>query len=914
MNEELEGIIREIDNTPLGPDELQLIQEGIDLAREYHAPKYEYRMRLRLMASLNHIGRCSDVIENFAWCLEQHNANPQDFPINPDSNIADLGWIYSWVISLLSLNNDISLTELQNSISEYLNFCQRNQLSLAHPYIVLGKIYARIDNPTAVKHYLSELELLNLKADADYCESCHMAIKAYLLIKNGEITKAIELVESYYEKKSCNVQPWEKLSELLFEIAQRDIDKAIRYYRFLSQKFAKATARVKINSSLAIFSILTGNTDDAFKIVEHNAEYLDRFSNIGHEDQFWFFLSGWLLCEALIREGRGSDFTLNFRESDLLKLHISYLGYGKPQDLVTAFKTSTLVTAQKFDERNQNSKYVQLIEYFQNLELPKVNLSSADITALERPIAPPATANEWRIRWALLMTLGDFSSAFECLDNFTLSEIDEKIAKNLQNSAALTSLPNLEVWDALRLELASLLENYCDYLAADNFTEPENDSYVSKSEIVQDNSTSITYLAAWQNRFTEISSSYAEEPLLWLSTFKALLLELLQKNPKWLIKKKLEELSSEAVMPQESKALLLALTPEYLSAYLDKSAAKTRARLALQLAREIQALQFEEMLLHKFLLWAKAENDLHFALELAKSLALLSRDRNDNLEFQLEIADICVALTDFETASEYYRKVYSLSPIPNAMLTRSLWNYALALAQTRELNEARELLEKYLCHYESYRGSTQYHNFLVKMVDFFEHYAKRDLSRKYAERNYRELSQLPTTSENAKIKAKAYYQLGVIYHQDRDNKEWQIIDSALALDYLTTLERLDIYEKVIDLLCAEEKALPMIRVLSNAAKLAYTHGLHGELKDRYIAYKIRIAKLYAKKSLTKRHQEESDLPNCIYTLFQVVNLDIDPNIRSEIAEYLAQAYEASGNLQEATNWQEYAKSLTDSPE
>lgn len=911
MNEELEAIIREIDRTPLGPDELQLIQEGIDLAIEYQAAEYEYRLRLRLLASLNHIGNYADVIENFVWCLEKHNNNPSQFPLNPDPNIADLSWIYGWVISILAHNNSIALSELLDKIKDYQDFYRQNQLPRAHPYTVLAKIYSNIGDLKKVEFYLNELELLDLKADPDYCESCHIGIRSYYLKKTGDIDNAIELVESNYGEKSCNVEPWGSMCTLLFEIAQRDTIKATRYYHAIAKKFTKPSgSQIKITSYLAIFCVLTGNNDSALKIVEYNAEYLDKFSSIDHDDQFWFFFSSWLLCKALIAAGRGESLTLNFRSSNILKLHISYLGYGCPQDLVEAFKTSTLATAEKFDERNQNSRYADFIEYFQNLDLPKIDLDSETVAALEKPLNIPVTADEWRIRWALLVALRDFTAAAKCQNNFIFSDIDRIIFQNLQSQELLGSLPNIEKWNSLRKELAELLQSYCEYLDFDNPLESEANGFLLTNPDKNRNYANNTMeLETCHTRFTEIFSAYETEPLLWFSTLKASLVDLLKKNPPHLVMNALKEIVNDTSMAQESNAIFLYLCSEHFSNDTDQSLVKTTAKSLLSLARSLNALTFEEILLRKFLFWAKNHQELRFALELAKSLVLISRERSDNLEFQLELADISVALSDFDTAIEYYRKAYAQSIAPSPLFTKSLWNFATALAQTRRISDAEELLANYLKHYEYYKGSTEYHNYLIKLVDFFEHYARRNVSRKYAELNYREISMLQTTPENAKIKAKAYYQLGILYHHDKDNKEWQIIDSALSLDYLSIFDRLDIYENVFELLLSENRILPMIRVLNNAAKLAYTHGLTYEVKDRYIDYKMKLAKLYAKKSLSTQYKDKSDLPNCIHQLLQLINLNMETKIRKEIYEYLAQAYEAYGDVQEAEKWQASAKTL-----
>ena len=107
----IRALFDEIDRTPWGPQERALVAEAVARAQDSGDPRLEYEARLRQTSSANMIGDTDLMLTSFAWCLAQHDADPERFPAELEP-AGDLLWQYKWMAGALRGSPELSLIHI----------------------------------------------------------------------------------------------------------------------------------------------------------------------------------------------------------------------------------------------------------------------------------------------------------------------------------------------------------------------------------------------------------------------------------------------------------------------------------------------------------------------------------------------------------------------------------------------------------------------------------------------------------------------------------------------------------------------------------------------------------------------------------------------------------------------------------
>ncbi|HZZ81367.1 MAG TPA: hypothetical protein VFE62_22885 [Gemmataceae bacterium] len=95
-----------------GPERIGVLEEAVRLADEQEDLDAGFRARLELIDSAAFGGRPDILLSAFAWCLAQHDSDPDRFPCN------DLLWKYKWVVGHVTEFPDIPRAQIEAMLDD----------------------------------------------------------------------------------------------------------------------------------------------------------------------------------------------------------------------------------------------------------------------------------------------------------------------------------------------------------------------------------------------------------------------------------------------------------------------------------------------------------------------------------------------------------------------------------------------------------------------------------------------------------------------------------------------------------------------------------------------------------------------------------------------------------------------------
>lgn len=346
-------LIGEIDVTPYGPAERDLIERAITLAEDTGDEAAAYAVRMRLIQSASLTGDTDALLTSFAWCVGRNAADPATFPTQIDDH--DLLWFHKWVADALASNPMFPRTTIAESI-EQMETAYR-QAGVGQSGVVQTRFWqafeaGRIEE--AARH-LDELGRTP-RDEYSHCEACVRSEEARFRFAVGELGAGIDLVQEMLDQGlGCAEEPERAMAHALVPLLRTGrLDDAERMH-LRGYRLARGNAtNLDMIGLHLIFLSVTGNHQRALEVLERHIGWLahDTLNATAHLDALTAFA---VTCAAAGRAGLGHE---HVRGADAAPLHRFLGAHAGPwtvDELAQTCGRAAEDLAARFDDRNDST-------------------------------------------------------------------------------------------------------------------------------------------------------------------------------------------------------------------------------------------------------------------------------------------------------------------------------------------------------------------------------------------------------------------------------------------------------------------------------------------------------------------------------------------------------------------------------
>jgi hypothetical protein len=115
---EVEQLLWDAEGLPYGVERTRKFTEAVRVADLHQDLDAGFRARQSLIQSATLGGDPNLALVEFAWCLGQHDANPDRFPMEMGNDFTNLLWMYKWILEQASEHPAISRSKLAELLTD----------------------------------------------------------------------------------------------------------------------------------------------------------------------------------------------------------------------------------------------------------------------------------------------------------------------------------------------------------------------------------------------------------------------------------------------------------------------------------------------------------------------------------------------------------------------------------------------------------------------------------------------------------------------------------------------------------------------------------------------------------------------------------------------------------------------------
>jgi hypothetical protein len=293
----------------------------------------------------------------FAWCLAQCDRDPERF------SERRVLWQYKWVVMSLYGFPEIPRAKIEAATADIEDRYRRQGLSL-RPIWRIRLINARgMGDDDAADHALEQW-LAAPRDEFTDCKACETSTHVGVLVQAGDDAEALAVAAPLLDGRlGCATQPQITLARVLLPLLRlgRVEDAVPRHLDGYRRIRAQPHYYTTTIAQHMVFLALTGNFGRAVRMLEDHLGM--GFADPTPIDRLQFYLAVRLLLDQLHAAGH--------TRVDL-RLPASFPartvdGHYDPMALADWFATELAGLAARFDARNENGHYTQLLERHREL-------------------------------------------------------------------------------------------------------------------------------------------------------------------------------------------------------------------------------------------------------------------------------------------------------------------------------------------------------------------------------------------------------------------------------------------------------------------------------------------------------------------------------------------------------------------
>lgn len=413
-----EQTLNVIDRTQIGPEERELIDDGIAQAIEAGDEVAEYRFRMRLIASAFMSGDNETTLSSFAWCLGKHDSDPARFPQKEDDRL-DLFWYFKWMPGIMASNPRWSRELIESYLDDLEGRYRRAGVGLS------GMWQCRLDRAITMGdlgdalQYQEEREALP-SDEYSHCDACVRSTDADLYALAGDEEKALakfdEIIEGNFQ---CGDEPERTLGSGLLRLLRAGRLEEAQEHHLRGLRLAKVNPDpFPLIQNHLIYCAVTGNEARGLGLLERYLLGVTG-SPLNLASRFHAVSAFAVLLDSVTRAGFGESTVLGSEAPQLAAVFGEHDGAWAVSDFAAACWGVAEKLATDFDSRNGNDHYAVLVAQSRALAAEHWDLPLGDVFVPEHlpKVKEPSTASEWHsVGRQRLMLMGDPEGALAAAD------------------------------------------------------------------------------------------------------------------------------------------------------------------------------------------------------------------------------------------------------------------------------------------------------------------------------------------------------------------------------------------------------------------------------------------------------------------------------------------------------------------
>ncbi|MDR6868098.1 tetratricopeptide (TPR) repeat protein [Microbacterium resistens] len=444
-------LIEEIDRTPWGLHEQNLVAEAVALATEIGDDQLEYQARMRQTASANMGGLTDLMLNSFAWCLARHDADPSRFPADIENGAADLLWQFKWMASSLRSSPAFAPEQIAAVLDDMETHYRTAGLGMS------GVLMARFEDAHAAGR-LDEAEELRVRIEAtprdshSHCDACGRSQIAGFFAETGRETDTIRLVEEMIEGGfSCGEEPEHALSVSLVPYLHQGRGEEAKSAHLRSYRLSKDNPDMLGTIARSIvFCAITGNEARALSLVERHIGWLahDRLNVQAH---FSMLAAIGTTLDRVAAVGHGGTPVRGADAPELVPFFGEHEGAWTAAELATAAWAAAERIGRSFDVRDGSDSHARRLKDARALAEERFDVPiRTDVLPAPAPDMAPTDVDGWYRRIVDLAGFGTAPETMEAMPH-AIDAVDPQRRAILtgQRLAALVNLDRVDEATAL---------------------------------------------------------------------------------------------------------------------------------------------------------------------------------------------------------------------------------------------------------------------------------------------------------------------------------------------------------------------------------------------------------------------------------------------------------------------------------
>ncbi|MBO0697373.1 MAG: hypothetical protein J2P46_03175 [Zavarzinella sp.] len=349
--EQVEALLREAADLPHGPTRIGLCEEATRIADLHGDPALAFRARQELVDAACFGGRPDLLIVAYAWCLSWFDRGEHD-RLSPYA----LLWRMKWVVNALPRFPEVELPAIHRMLDD-MERRYREFGGSVQPVVGVRRSVALKTGHLAEAARAHNRFVRMPRTTLSDCRACEAASLADYHVVRGRnavgVRKAEELIASGLK---CAKVPQETYGDILIPMVKlRRAPDAMRYHKTGYRMVRREAGEVQRWGQHMAYLALTGNDARAAKLLEAHLADVEASSDL--LSVLDFFRNTFVVLELLadrkeklrLRLPPGSPFANPTGEYILA-------------DLALRVRDRAAELSRRFDERNGNSYYSDLLE------------------------------------------------------------------------------------------------------------------------------------------------------------------------------------------------------------------------------------------------------------------------------------------------------------------------------------------------------------------------------------------------------------------------------------------------------------------------------------------------------------------------------------------------------------------------
>lgn len=335
----------------LSPRErVPLLERIITLADNSNREDIAFQARLTLNREANSAGLKHKVLVSLAWCLSYMDRTT---PGDPDQDVL---WHYKWVVSDLGQHPDISRQRIEEAIADIARRYKATGYGMRAVHKLRAELAIDMGRLDDAKRETEIWRSLKRDGMSD-CRACELDEQVELAGVSKDYDRAVKLAAPILKGRlSCAEVPTLTHAILLLPLLRlRRIDDAQALHKRRIAKLIREKNLTLAASRHLQYLALTGQHDRARRVIEAYTPVVDEPGKM--LDKLHFLLAFRLYLRRAKKEGMttlDTQLPKQFTRKTTSKAH-------PIEPLLRSTLASARHLAKRFDERNNNDYYAQII-------------------------------------------------------------------------------------------------------------------------------------------------------------------------------------------------------------------------------------------------------------------------------------------------------------------------------------------------------------------------------------------------------------------------------------------------------------------------------------------------------------------------------------------------------------------------